>query len=574
MSIASRITAIEEHIGNAYDRIEDLGIDLTNVDKNINNIATELEEIYNDYPKITSSNVETASMSNTKAGRMGIDLKGNTSQGENPSPTNEQVIHTVNGNNNIKIENKNLFDNTQTFVNGQYYNGTYSEDVRRVMSDYIPIEYGKSYTMFCDLDNLQNVALINYNLFDENKNWLGDRAVNGETTSFSGAKEHSFTVNLVGSKYIRIVFRGYSSGEANLSIQSVQNSKKQLEFGSTASTYTTHQEQKLELDLIGNNKFDEEFEQGSISSSGTETTANNRIRTKNYIKVNPSTQYTFKTNSQYGLIMFVFEYKQDKTFIQRIPSTWADMPYTFTTSSNTKYIRFAIAKESTGNIAPSDVYNSMLNIGSTAMEYEAYYNYELANIGTAIDRFFKAENGDKYYDSLTAEQKSALTYGRWYYHNEVGDVILDGITEYWTNKNITDNYLLFSTYAIDNLFKTSDLVVKSNYFTYNSNLWTDDTKNGMCLFNLAASLRFRIDKTLLRDISTVENATNSWKTWLSAHNTKVKYPLKTPIDTEITQTSLINQLEAIAKSYNEVTNISQINNDLPFILDLEALRGE
>jgi hypothetical protein len=80
MSIASRIEQMEQHIGNAYDKIEDLGIDLTNVDKNIDNIATMLENVWNEYPKVTASDVEEATLNGTKKGRMEIDLKGNTYQ--------------------------------------------------------------------------------------------------------------------------------------------------------------------------------------------------------------------------------------------------------------------------------------------------------------------------------------------------------------------------------------------------------------------------------------------------------------------------------------------------------------
>ena len=80
MSIASRITQIEQHIGNAYDGLDDLGVDLTNVDQNIDNIASKLQDIWNDYPKVTASDFEETMLENTKAGRMELDLKGNTEQ--------------------------------------------------------------------------------------------------------------------------------------------------------------------------------------------------------------------------------------------------------------------------------------------------------------------------------------------------------------------------------------------------------------------------------------------------------------------------------------------------------------
>jgi hypothetical protein len=45
----------------------------------------------------------------------------------------------------------------------------------------------------------------------------------------------------------------------------------------------------------------------------------------------------------------------------------------------------------------------------------------------------------------------------------------------------------------------------------------------------------------------------------------------TPTYTKITDSTLINQLEAIKLSYNEQTNITQTNDDKPFILDVTAL---
>ena len=60
MSIATRINAIEEHIANAYSRLDDLGIDITEVDKNIDNIANVLEEYYDDQPKVTATDVTAA----------------------------------------------------------------------------------------------------------------------------------------------------------------------------------------------------------------------------------------------------------------------------------------------------------------------------------------------------------------------------------------------------------------------------------------------------------------------------------------------------------------------------------
>ena len=49
---------------------------------------------------------------------------------------------------------------------------------------------------------------------------------------------------------------------------------------------------------------------------------------------------------------------------------------------------------------------------------------------------------------------------------------------------------------------------------------------------------------------------------------------KNPNLIPIIDTTLINQLNRLknAKSYNEQTNINQFNNNLPFILNIQALK--
>lgn len=51
------------------------------------------------------------------------------------------------------------------------------------------------------------------------------------------------------------------------------------------------------------------------------------------------------------------------------------------------------------------------------------------------------------------------------------------------------------------------------------------------------------------------------------------YPLSTSTQIEITDTTLITQLDNLEKaySYDEQTNITQTNNDLPFIINVEAI---
>lgn len=134
---------------------------------------------------------------------------------------------------------KNKFDKSTEIVNAQYISGTgeYEEKSTRIMTDYIPIVPHVNYTISIDSQNIENFVLINYNLFDENKNWLGDRLVNGETTSFNGEKTHTFNATFNNAHYVRIVIRDATNTNKNISNKTLENAELQLELGSSPTTY-------------------------------------------------------------------------------------------------------------------------------------------------------------------------------------------------------------------------------------------------------------------------------------------------------------------------------------------------
>lgn len=78
-------------------------------------------------------------------------------------------------------------------------------------------------------------------------------------------------------------------------------------------------------------------------------------------------------------------------------------------------------------------------------------------------------------------------------------------------------------------------------------------------------------RTLIKD--TRYTIARDIQTWLSTHNTTLYYVLNTPTTTEITDTTLIEQLDNLEKaySYDTQTNISQTNQDKPFIISYEAI---
>lgn len=179
----------------------------------------------------------------------------------------------------------------------------------------------------------------------------------------------------------------------------------------------------------------------------------------------------------------------------------------------------------------------MLNEGSTALPYEPY--------GTG-----------------------------WYLKKEIGKVILNGSSsENWSSSVAVSTSGLLNR-AVNTDFQNTNVYMPnspymSDIFKYIGNNGTlNVTEEG--LYNTSSTGTSRlyvwIDKERL-----TESTTSAFRTFLSNNPMTIYYILTTPTYTLI-EGELLNQLEAIKMSYEGQTNISQDNNDLPFILNPSALK--
>ena len=206
----------------------------------------------------------------------------------------------------------------------------------------------------------------------------------------------------------------------------------------------------------------------------------------------------------------------------------------------------------------TDLSSIQIEKGTTATTYIAHKeqtlpltlgNIELCKIGDYQDYLYKSNN-------------------KWYKHSEIGKVVLDG-TENWEARGTsTTLYQLAQTgikHPTENNKKAS---LVSNFFetlAYYVNGTTD-------IFGDNNGISYPAIDNLLLIKNLSVNSLETFKAWLNEHNTKVYYVLQAPTDIEITDTTLISQLEAIndAISYEEQTNISSNQNA---IFDVEAYQS-
>ena len=211
-----------------------------------------------------------------------------------------------------------------------------------------------------------------------------------------------------------------------------------------------------------------------------------------YIELKPNTSYTLSYD--YSTLLnsnqrnFVY-YDENKTYI----SSWIYLPTnktnTITTPNNTKYIRFSYDK---------NCYSIMVNEGTTALPYEPY--------------------GSK---------------GKWLLTKKIGKVVLDG-SETYSGGNVATNVYRFYR-AIDGIKPYADSNRHIDRFITNRfNLNTNNEYGAT--YQYQGNLYFCVS-------SNEATTNNEFRTWLSTHNVSLYYVRETPTIEEITDSTLINQLE-------------------------------
>ena len=167
-----------------------------------------------------------------------------------------------------------------------------------------------------------------------------------------------------------------------------------------------------------------------------------------------------------------------------------------------------------------------LEAGSTATTYAPYFTpIELAKIGNYQDRIYKDN-------------------GKWYIEKQVGKVVLDG-TENWGTRTGGTAY----AYSLSSVFDGQGSYGMSDYFRFIHN----GSGSGQTIECLA-SASTNTNLSLFTNNASLDTVANL-KTWLGTHQPSIYYSLATPTTTEITDSTLLSQLNFIANLYGGTNNI-------------------
>ena len=448
-----------------------------------------------------------------------------------PNPDYPQDVNVVKGINTINVSGKNLLkidDIQETTKNGITYSCSNGE---------ITLNGTSTGVLYIDIQ--KDFTYGSYSLSDIESS-TKSQTIDGYTLSASITNGKIFVGhNTVNGLWSIAIGNGRTYDNAKVYIQ--------LEKGSTATTYEPYQNQLYGINLI-NSLFD-------ISTIVKGDIANNydtiRLCSRQELWLEAGT-YTINTNMPSPFRFSVTINSVGKPPLSDYPtysfdSTWqTTAPYTFTITT-AGYCVIQLSKNNNATLTVDEISQYYIQL-QKGTETTPYTSIELCKIGTYQDYFYK--------DS-----------GKWYLHKEVGKAILDG-TENWNISNTGTSHWYYICNIASKLLSINFAPFQKMFYSnqyINNDITNSNTITGFNLLSSATITNIRI-----REVS--EDTVNNFKTRISSNNIIVYGPLATSTNTEITDTTLIEQLEAIASatSYEGETNINQVNNDLPFIITAEV----
>lgn len=523
----------DEFNTNAQNKIDEYDEHIVEYQAQIDELQEEVDELSENMPWNTTEQATEISVDDAATySRNKLELFGNTSQDSTTGKNmleNNLALATING---VTFQNKN--DGSISL------SGTSTGVANRKIGS-IPIQSGKTYILSGSPVNSDESVRI-----DARPRGVNNQVYNG-WTSVTGP--YTATEDVIVDIHVRVAY-GYNCD--NIIIW------PQAEESSTATDYEPYTggvpspnpdypqdihvvtgeniisvgSTNYLIDFRGKNKFDiakitPNTYIGKNGITGTSTATN----LSDYIYVQGNKEYTlsykcdnFENPSNRSLVF----YTSNKQYVSGVYYNPTSKLFTFTPEQD-GYIRFGY---------DINCYDIQIEEGDTATTYTAYNSIELCKIGSAQDYI------DKQID------------GNWYLYKAIDKITLDG-TENWGRVPSTT----------DPRFKLQknggSSTGYSNYFKYIYIQWKM-TNYSIGIGSNTISIRY--DE--LADVTAL-------KTWLSTHNTILYFKLTTPTTTQITDETLIAQLDAIYEHLQLVkgtNNITVTAEDLAPYMELSYMQ--
>lgn len=441
--------------------------------------------------------------------------------GASPNPDYPQEIEVVTGENEVRVEGKNLWgEEEHGGIDESTGQDIYNANRWRTVG-YIKVFPNTAYTLSSNAS--ANIFYIFY-YYDNNKSFISSSALVGQ------ASQTVTTPN--NCEYMRCVIADTVT---------ITTTQRQLEKGSTATPYEEYKGASYEVNLGKN----------LLPNNAVTTTVNGITFTVNSDK-SITCNGTATAKATIGLLEE--ERKISKgDYVLSISST-STKGLTIGTKIDSSFYWTETNKaiEITNNSAIFYKWYIDVESGTTLNNVTIYPQFEKGDKATPYSPYFEPIELCKIGDYQDKIYKSLID-GKWYVHKEVGKVVLDG-SERWGRDGSNRSFTVdFVNYHPTNAL--SDVAI----FEPTTTTWTKLGKFG---FNNYGTCWFYLD-TNKSEFSSIANFT----TWLSNNNVEVYYVLETPTETPITNETLASQLNALynAKIHSTTHINTETSNLLPYI---------
>ena len=368
MAISDKITSMTNHLTADYDAIESVVGEVT-VNKNIENIAPLLDNLWEELPHTTGSGTE-LTINDTRAGKMKVQLMGNTSQTQK---TGKNLL-------NIQTSSSSQFGITVTKNSDGTLtvNGTATADAAVIFNTTVTLAAGTYTLSGCPSGGSSST----YNL---NLDQLSTMRDNGSGVTFTLNSERTSTAYVSvksGVTMNNVIFKPMIvSGSTSGDFEPYTGKKTTPNPDNPEQVHTCSGDN--EVVVTGKNLFVKSsvIEDEKYLDDGTISTDSSYCRSPLYMNVNGVSNLTISgsNSSSNGKVII---YDENKNFIDY----WSTRNRTITIPNNSYYIRISVEKayKDTLQVEVGDTATSYSDESST---YPIHLGeYEFCNIGDYKDK--------------------------------------------------------------------------------------------------------------------------------------------------------------------------------------------
>lgn len=460
--------------------------------------------------------------------------------GPAPNPDYPQDIHTVNGSNVINIAGKNLFNGLwqggYIIANGSIY-ANYKRGI--TFLNFVKIKPQLAYNISFKISNVSLVGSIFVGLYDKNFD-----IIERKNLSMTGFVGNEYSQSFINSNATYMLFSIYTGTNNPISADDVINF--QLEEGATKTNFEPpypYNSYPLEL-CTSKNRFNilKSKVDKTLNTYGT-VSSSDYSDMSDYISVKANKTYILSFN--YDTLLNannrpVCYYDDTQSFLSGKNYTISTKKETITPVQD-GYIRFAYDK---------NCYDIQIEEGSDATEYVPYSSMELCKIDEYQDTLIKNTPDSEYYDSTLVD-------GGWYKRNCINKIVLNENMNISTIPFGINSYKLNLDASIKAKAESNKIMIKSDKYTgtsYDSRV--NEIRNSIYIVD-TFGIHFRNTPY----VSVEDFKENNIGTILY-------YVLNNPTCTQITDSTLVSQLEEI---YSHLRLSKGLNHITVTASDLEPL---